>query len=64
MTETIETTKGELPVDDLEIRLVHSDEPEATIDATEYWLDNECVRRDVNIALKGKQLFGFTQAEF
>lgn len=59
--ELIFTTKGDLPVDMLEQRVITEDYPDATTTATEYWLDGECVRRDVNVALKPKDLtFGFT----
>lgn len=53
----ITTTKG--PMDDslLEKRVIESDEPDAFVTATEYWLDGELVHRGVHAALKSKGLF-------
>ena len=59
----INTTKGDIPLDCLEVRTVTQDEPEVVATATEYWLDGECVRRDVNLALKPKDIFQHTAQE-
>jgi hypothetical protein len=45
----IYTSKGNLPVADLEEKVVWTDNADETICAVEHWLSGECVRRQVNI---------------
>ena len=59
----IYTTKGELPADSLLHREVVQDFEDATVTAQEYYLGEELVRRDVHVALKGKEL-PMAQASF
>ena len=55
----VQTTQGLIDRDLLEIRDVISEEDNSRIIATEWYLDNELVRRDVNInVLRGIELFG------
>lgn len=51
------TTLGAVEEVLLEKKVIVEDFDEATSTATEYWLDGECVRRDVNLALKPKVMF-------
>lgn len=60
---TIHTTKGDMPVGKLLHREVVEDFEDATVIAQEYYLGEELVRRDVHVALKGKEL-GMAQASF
>lgn len=57
MMETIFTTRGDLPIDSLVKKIDVQDQPDGVVTATEYWLGEECVRRDVNVALKPHALF-------
>lgn len=43
------TSKGNLPVTDLEERVVWTDNPDETILAHEHWLGDECVKRSVHV---------------
>ena len=61
--ELIYTTKGNLPLSQLVHKEVIEDYDDAVITAQEYYLDDELVRRDVNVRLKGKELF-MAQASF
>lgn len=58
------TTKGAVLREALEEKVFVEDHPDAVTTATEYWLHGECVRRDVNVALKPKVLIDFKQQEF
>lgn len=51
MTETplIYTAKGNLPVSDLEEKVVWTDNADETICAHEHWQGDECVKRSVHI---------------
>ena len=60
---TIYTTKGDIEEALLTTKLVTEDYPDATVTATEYFLGDELVKRDVNVALKGKDL-NLAQASF
>lgn len=57
------TTHGAIAEDRLEKRVVTDDTGDAVATATEYWMDGECVRRDVNLALKPKVFFDLVQQE-
>ncbi len=57
------TTKGVLPVASLEKTEIVSDEADAVVTATEYRLDGELVRRDVNLALKPKDILNIEAQE-
>lgn len=48
-TPMIWTAKGNLPVADLEERIVWTDNADETICAHEHWLAGECVKRSVHI---------------
>lgn len=54
--DQIYTTNGYVDPSILEKKVIVSDEPQAHITATEYWLEGELVRRDVDIALKGREI--------
>jgi hypothetical protein len=43
------TAKGNLPLADLEEKVVWTDNDEETICAHEHWLADECVKRSVHI---------------
>ena len=43
------TAKGNLPVADLQEKVVWTDTPEQTTLAVEHWLGGECVKRAVHI---------------
>jgi len=45
----IYTTKGNLPISELDQRVVWTDNADETICASELWLSDECVRREVHI---------------
>lgn len=45
----IHTTKGNLPLNDLEQRVVWTDSDLETVCASELWQGEECVRREVHI---------------
>ncbi len=64
MADSIETLIGVLPLDSLVKKVLTFDESEATLTATEYWYDGQLVRRDVNVALKPKDILSFTAEEF
>lgn len=53
----IHTTKGDLPEDALEKKVAESDEQDAFVTATEYWLEGELVHRSVHALLKTQNLF-------
>ena len=53
----IQTTHGPMPEDILTKRVEVSDEPDAVVTATEYWLGDELVHRSVHADLKSKALF-------
>ena len=53
----IETTIGAIDERLLDKRIVESDETDAFVTATEYWLGAELVHRSVHAALKSKGLF-------
>lgn len=57
------TTRGVLPVDSLVKTEVVTDEQDAVVTATEYRLDGELVRRDVNLALKPKNILNIEAQE-
>lgn len=59
----IYTTKGDMPIADLLHKEVVEDYEDATVTAQEYYLGEELVRRDVHVALKGKEL-SMAQASF
>ena len=59
----IYTTKGEIDEALLEKKLIVEDYPDATVTATEYFLGDELVKRDVDVALKGRDL-NLAQASF
>ena len=48
-TPLIYTSKGNLPIDSLQERVLWSDNDEETVCAHEFWLDKECVKRSVHI---------------
>ena len=48
----IHTTHGELPMDSLTIKESITETEDANVTATEYYLGEELVRRDVHAALK------------
>ncbi len=59
----VHTTKGLIDRDRLVPTDIITDEPNARVTATEWHLDGELVRRDVNVnILQGQALFG-EQAE-
>lgn len=45
----IYTVKGNLPIAELEQRVVWTDSPKETICASEHWHNGQCVRREVHI---------------
>lgn len=45
----IYTTKGNLPIAELDQRVVWTDNADETICASELWKGDECVRREVHI---------------
>ena len=47
--ELITTIVGDVPLESLDKRIIHQDQPDGHVIATEYWL---LVRRDVEVALK------------
>lgn len=53
----INTIHGPMDEALLEKRVIVSDEPDAKVTATEYWLDGELVHRSVHADLKSKGLF-------
>lgn len=55
-TQVIHTTKGDLPLSELIHKQVVEEYEDATVTAQEYYLGEELVRRDVHVALKGKEL--------
>lgn len=57
------TNKGYLPIASLTKEEIVKDEPEVVSTATEYRLDGELVRRDVNLALKPKQILNLEAQE-
>ena len=55
----VHTTKGLVDRDLLTVTDIVSDEPNARVTATEWHLDGELVRRDVNVnILQGQAAFG------
>lgn len=62
--EMIHTTRGDLPVSSLIKSIDVQDYADATITATEYRIDGEIVRRDVDVALKPKALLTVEQQGF
>jgi len=58
------TTRGLMDESLLNKRIVESDEQDAFVTATEYWLDDELVHRSVHAALKSKALFSLQAQEF
>ena len=59
----VHTTKGMISRDRLVVTDITSDEDNARVTATEWHLDGELVRRDVNVnILQGQAVFG-DQAE-
>ncbi len=55
----VHTTKGLVDRDLLTVTDIVSDEPNARVTATEWHLDGELVRRDVNVnILQGQAVFG------
>ena len=48
----INTTHGEMPLASLTVKKFESDAPDGFVTATEYYLGDELVRRDVHIAVK------------
>jgi len=57
------TTLGAVAEERLEKRVSAEDSGDAVATATEYWLNGECVRRDVNLALKPRVFFDLVQQE-
>lgn len=51
------TNQGVLPLDSLEVKKVVTEEQDAVVTATEFYLQGELVRRDVDLALKPKNIF-------
>ena len=60
----INTTKGELPEELLEKRVVpqQGTDEVTNIVATEYWLDGELVHRSVSATLVGRDMSGVQQS--
>lgn len=57
------TTHGAIAEERLEKFVTTEDSGDAIATVTEYWLDGELVRRDVNLALKPKAFFDLVQQE-
>jgi len=58
----IQTTKGDIDIDLLEVTDIVTLEDNARVIATEWCLDGECVRRDVTVSiLRGHILSGEQQ---
>lgn len=57
------TNQGVLPLDSLEVKKIVSDEQDAVVTATEFYLQGVLVRRDVNLALKPKNILDIEAQE-
>lgn len=60
----VHTTKGLIARDRLEVKDIISDEPNARVIATEWFLDGEMVRRDVAVSILCGHALAGDQAEF
>lgn len=59
----VETTKGLIDRDLLQVRDIVSDEDNARVVATEWFFDGEMVRRDVAVSILSGQALAGEQAE-
>lgn len=60
---SIFTNQGVLPLDALTVKTIVSDEQDAVVTATEFYLQDVLVRRDVNLALKPKDILNIEAQE-
>ncbi len=60
----VHTTKGLIERDQLEVKDIVSDEPNARVIATEWFLGDEMVRRDVAVSILCGQAVAGDQEEF
>lgn len=60
---SIFTNQGVLPLDTLTVKTIVSDEQDAVVTATEFYLQDVLVRRDVNLALKPKDILNIEAQE-
>lgn len=60
----VHTTKGLIDRDQLSVKDVVSDEPNARVIATEWFLGGELVRRDVAVSILSGLVLAGEQAEF
>jgi len=58
------TTQGLVDRDLLQVEDIVSEEPNARVIATEWFLDGELVRRDVAVSILSGQVLAGEQAEF
>lgn len=60
----VQTTKGLIDRDQLDVKDIISDEPNARVIASEWFLGDELVRRDVAVSILCGQALAGDQAEF